>query len=108
MDLDPAADLYALALPEDMPVAYKEVLAASGALRQFSEYHPNRAHPLIVIAKQDLGKVLGMELQPQLDGRELAVIDEVETREGDYVDIGKPFFGGQIVPLTVKSLAFPS
>ena len=108
MDLDPSADLYALALPLDMPVAYKEVLAASGALRQFSEYHPNRTYPLIVIARQDLGKVLGMELQPQLGGRELAVIDEVETRDGDYVDIGKPFFGGQIVPLTVKSLAFPS
>ncbi|MDR0466142.1 MAG: ethanolamine ammonia-lyase reactivating factor EutA [Deltaproteobacteria bacterium] len=108
MDLDPAADLYALALPDDVPVAYKEVLAVSGALRQFHEEHPNARHPLIVIARQDLGKALGMELQPQLAGRELAVIDEVKTRDGDYVDIGKPFFGGQIVPLTVKSLAFPS
>ena len=108
MDIDPTTDLYALALPNDVPVAYKEVLALSGALRQFNEHNPNTAHPLIVIARQDLGKVLGMELQPQLAGRELAVIDEVATRDGDYVDIGKPFFGGQIVPLTVKSLAFPS
>ncbi|MDR2696466.1 MAG: ethanolamine ammonia-lyase reactivating factor EutA [Deltaproteobacteria bacterium] len=108
MDLDPVTDLYALALPDDLPVAYQDVLAVSEALRQFNARHPNKAHPLIVIAKQDLGKVLGMELQPQLADRELAVIDEVETREGDYVDIGKPFFGGQIVPLTVKSLAFPS
>ncbi len=108
MDLDPAADLYALALPDDLPVAYKEVVAASDALRQFNERHPQQGRPLIVIASQDLGKALGMELQPQLAGRELAVIDEVKTRDGDYVDIGKPFFGGQIVPLTVKSLAFPS
>ena len=49
-----------------------------------------------------------MELQPSLAGRPLAVIDEVETREGDYVDIGNSYFGGEIVPLTVKSLAFPS
>jgi ethanolamine utilization protein EutA len=49
-----------------------------------------------------------MELQPDMHDRELAVIDEVETREGDYVDIGKSYFGGEIVPLTVKSLAFPS
>jgi len=108
MDLDPATDLYALALPEDLPVAYKEVIAISRALQQFNERHPNRTHPLIVIARQDLGKVLGMELQPQLAGRELAVIDEVTTRDGDYVDIGKPFFSGQLVPLTIKSLAFPS
>ncbi|MDR2614380.1 MAG: ethanolamine ammonia-lyase reactivating factor EutA, partial [Candidatus Accumulibacter sp.] len=33
---------------------------------------------------------------------------EVFTREGDYIDIGQPFLGGEIVPLTIKSLAFPS
>ena len=108
MDLEPSTDLYALALPTDLPVKYNVVVAVSSALRQFNEQHPNTVHPLIVLAKQDLGKVLGMELQPQLLGRELAIIDEVETRDGDYIDIGKPFFGGQIVPLTVKSLAFPS
>jgi ethanolamine utilization protein EutA len=108
MDIDPANDLYALALPPDLPAAYKEVVAVSSQLRLFSQRHPNRRHPLIVLARQNLGKALGMELQPQLPGRELAVIDEIETRDGDYVDIGKPFFGGQIVPLTVKSLAFPS
>ncbi|MDR3362215.1 MAG: ethanolamine ammonia-lyase reactivating factor EutA [Desulfovibrio sp.] len=108
MDIDPTTDLYALALPRDVPAAYKGVVAVTRALQQFSERRPNRTHPLIIIAGQDIGKVLGMELQPLLAGRELAVIDEVETRDGDYVDIGKPFFGGQVVPLTVKSLAFPS
>ncbi|MDR2113533.1 MAG: ethanolamine ammonia-lyase reactivating factor EutA [Candidatus Accumulibacter sp.] len=108
MDLDPASDLLALALPGDLPVKYRDVLVAADELRRFNERHDNRKHPLIVIARQDLGKILGMELQPALAGRELAVIDEVDTREGDYVDIGKPFFGGEIVPLTVKSLAFPS
>ena len=108
MDLDPASDLLALALPADIPVKYRDVLAVADELKRFNERHDNRKHPLIVIARQDLGKILGMELQPALGGRELAVIDEVDTREGDYVDIGKPFFGGEIVPLTVKSLAFPS
>ncbi|MDR0441266.1 MAG: ethanolamine ammonia-lyase reactivating factor EutA [Candidatus Accumulibacter sp.] len=108
MDLDPSGDLLALALPGDLPVRYRDVLVAADELRRFNERHENRKHPLIVIARQDLGKILGMELQPALAGRELAVIDEVDTREGDYVDIGKPFFGGEIVPLTVKSLAFPS
>jgi ethanolamine utilization protein EutA len=108
MDLDPASDLLALALPDDLPVRYRDVLVATDELRRFNERHDNRKYPLIVIARQDLGKILGMELQPALAGRELAVIDEVATREGDYVDIGKPFFGGEIVPLTVKSLAFPS
>jgi ethanolamine utilization protein EutA len=49
-----------------------------------------------------------MEMQPLLPSRSLAVIDEVRTRDGDYIDIGQAYFGGAIVPLTVKSLAFPS
>jgi ethanolamine utilization protein EutA len=108
MDIDPAADLYALAIPPGLPVSYRAVLDCADALRAFSSRYPNSHHPLIVIARQDLGKALGMELQPDMQDRELAVIDEVETREGDYVDIGKSYFGGEIVPLTVKSLAFPS
>lgn len=107
-DLDPARDLCALAMPPGLPVAYRSVLACSEALRIFAARHPNPQSPLIAIARQDFGKVLGMELQPTLGGRALAIIDEVETREGDYVDIGKSYFGGEIVPLTVKSLAFPS
>ena len=108
MDLDLNNDLYALSVPDDMAVTYKEVLAVVQALTAFNTQYPNPKYPLLVMAKQDLGKVLGMELQPVLRGRELAVIDEVDTKEGDFVDIGKPFFGGEIVPLTVKSLAFPS
>lgn len=108
LDLDPARALYALALPADLPVTYRSVVHCAEALAGFAQRHPNGQHPLIVIARQDFGKALGMELQPRLAGRELAVIDEVVTRDGDYVDIGKSYFGGEIVPLTVKSLAFPS
>ena len=107
MDLDTKVSLYALALPVDVPVTYQNVLVISEALQQFNKQNPN-PHPLLVMSKQDLGKVLGMELQPYLGNRSLAVVDEVETREGDFVDIGKPFFGGDVVPLTVKSLAFPA
>jgi len=69
---------------------------------------PSNPHPLVVVCPQDLGKALGMELQPYLATRELAVIDEIQTREGDYLDIGLPIFNGNLLPITVKSLAFPS
>lgn len=63
---------------------------------------------LLVVAGQDFGKALGMLLRPQLQQLPLAVIDEVIVRAGDYIDIGTPLFGGSVVPVTVKSLAFPS
>ena len=107
MDIDPAKDGYALGLPDDLPVAYADVERVVDALAHFADAHPDPARALFVVARQDLGKVLGMLLQPRLHGRKLAVIDEIQTRPGDYIDVGKPFMGGDIVPITVKSLAFP-
>jgi ethanolamine utilization protein EutA len=48
-----------------------------------------------------------MELFRLVPGRELLIIDEVHTRAGDYLDIGKSYFNGGTIPITVKSLAFP-
>lgn len=105
-DLDPALDLYAVNLPKDLPVLYKDIQQCVEALILFVQRYQSQL-PLILVAKQDLGKVLGMLLQPHIGARKLAVIDEVVTREGDYIDIGKPLFEGEIVPVTIKSLAFP-
>jgi ethanolamine utilization protein EutA len=109
LDLDPAHDAYALALPPEIEPRYRNIVAVAGELLAFCQQTAaGNAHPLIVICPQDLGKALGMELQPQLGARQLAVIDEVQTREGDYLDIGTPIFSGNLLPITVKSLAFPS
>lgn len=107
MDLNAQQDLYALVLPESLPTRYASVQHCIGALERFTAANPNPL-PLLVIASQDFGKTLGMLLRPQMNGRGLAVIDEVITHAGDYIDIGTPLFGGSVVPVTVKSLAFPS
>ena len=109
LDLDPARDAYALALPAGIEPLYRNIVAIAAELLSFCRHSAaGNAHPLLVICAQDLGKALGMELQPQLGSRELAVIDEVQTREGDYLDIGLPIFSGSLLPVTIKSLAFPS
>lgn len=107
LDLDPARDGYVLAIPPALPARYAVVQAVITALTTFAERYPN-PHPLLVVAEQDFGKALGMLLRPRLMQRPLAVIDEVAVRAGDYLDIGTPLFSGTVVPVTVKSLAFPS
>ncbi|HEY4468674.1 MAG TPA: ethanolamine ammonia-lyase reactivating factor EutA [Klebsiella sp.] len=107
LDLDPKTDAYVLALPAALPVRYATLLAIIDSLLAFLTRFPN-PHPLLVVAEQDFGKALGMLLRPQLQQPPLAVIDEVSVRAGDYIDIGTPLFGGSVVPVTVKSLAFPS
>ena len=109
LDLDPATDSYAIALPESIEALYRNIVAVTAELDAFCRGAARgNAHPLVVICRQDMGKALGMELHPHLGARELAVIDEVQTREGDYLDIGMPIFDGKLVPITIKSLAFPS
>jgi len=107
-DLSPAHDRYALAIPGGLPVNYRTVQLCAQALQHFIERAGMGPGPLIVVARQDIGKALGMELQALLRDRELAVIDEIQIREWDYIDIGKALFGGSVVPVTVKSLAFPN
>lgn len=107
MDLNATQDCYALAIPPALPTSYATVQLVIDALNLFTQRLPS-SQPLIVVAQQDLGKALGMLLFPQMEQRKLAVIDEVVTRTGDYIDIGLPLFGGAVVPVTIKSLAFPS
>lgn len=106
-DLEAAADLYALALPDDIPATCQTVWQAALELQSFARACSGNTHPLVAVTSQDVGKAMGMELFRLVPGRELLIIDEVHTRTGDYLDIGKSHFSGGTIPITVKSLAFP-
>lgn len=108
MDLSLRDDRYAIAFDSSMPVNYAAVSHTAKQLASYFHEHGNHQAPAIVVTQNDLAKVLGMELQPLIDPQQLLVIDEVCAGEGDFIDIGQSFFGGEVVPLTIKSLAFPS
>jgi ethanolamine utilization protein EutA len=36
----------------------------------------------------------------------LLSLDELNLKEGDWIDIGEPLLSGQVFPVTVKSLVF--
>jgi ethanolamine utilization protein EutA len=113
LDIDVARDVFALMLPASVQVTYANVLNLAREIENFCQLQAQQAgwnpsSALLIVTDADLGKALGNELHLAMPGRPLAVIDEVHTAEGDYLDIGKGIFNGQVVPLTVKSLAFPS
>lgn len=63
--------------------------------------------PLMVVVENDLAKALGQTLSAQLGSRkEVIAIDTVKVENGDYIDIGKPLVGGNVVPVIVKTLLF--
>lgn len=104
MDLDDA-DRFVVGLPAGMPVTYATVCLLVEAFAGFWSRRPE-GQPALVALAEDMGKVLGMELRPRLNGRPLVVLDELKLAEGDYLDMGKPLYEGGVVPVTIKSLAF--
>lgn len=64
--------------------------------------------PLVLALEVDMGAALGRILTEELGQRTPVVsIDGVELRELDFVDIGEPLEPTKVLPVMVKSLAFP-
>lgn len=62
--------------------------------------------PKVVIAQQDIAKVLGQTLLSLLGPVPLICLDGIELYLGDYLDIAKPLPYGDAVPVIVKTLVF--
>ena len=65
--------------------------------------------PLILVFTDDIGNSVGnvMKRETELKSNIIS-IDELNLREGDYIDIGEPMANKQVVPVVVKTLIFQS
>jgi len=63
--------------------------------------------PIILIFESDIACSVGNVIRRETDLKtNLLTLDELELREGDWIDIGKPLVADQVFPVTVKSLVF--
>ena len=65
-----------------------------------------KGEPKVIIAQQDIAKVLGQTLQRLLPGVSLVCLDGIELALGDFLDIAKPLPQDDAVPVIVKTLVF--
>lgn len=63
--------------------------------------------PIIIVVEADIAKALGFALKRLLPKEyPLICIDGIRTKNGDYIDIGCPIAGGQVLPVVIKTLVF--
>ncbi|MFI5268095.1 MAG: ethanolamine ammonia-lyase reactivating factor EutA, partial [Chloroflexota bacterium] len=104
---------------------YGEGFAIALALQELPSYHlvrniaeeveallkrsTNPSMPLYLVLDADIAKSLGGILKEELKlpGAVIA-LDGIDAGDLDYVDIGRPMGASESLPVTVKSLMFPS
>jgi ethanolamine utilization protein EutA len=63
--------------------------------------------PVILIFETDIACSVGNVIRRETEVKtNLLSLDELKLKEGDWIDIGEPLVGGQVFPVTVKSLVF--
>ena len=106
-DLDEGEDTIALYFRDPVRASYPqlELFARSieGALTNSIENNI----PIILIFDTDIACSVGSVIRRETDLKtNLLSLDELNLKEGDWIDIGEPLVAGQVFPVTVKSLVF--
>ena len=99
----------AIAFAGEKRTSFAEIQELAKAIIDCTEEVIKSKYPLIVIVENDVGKVLGNALNVLLNNqKDVICIDGIHTASGDYIDIGEPVAGGQVLPVVIKTLIFNS
>jgi ethanolamine utilization protein EutA len=103
---EPTADI-AIALGWDGLAAYERVAAVARGIADGLTARIARGSPLFLVVDGDIALTLGSILSDELDvDNPLLVIDGIQLRDFDYVDLGRLREPSHTVPVTIKSLIF--
>lgn len=99
----------AIAFAGNKRTSFVEIQDLAAAVIEGAKEVIGSRYPLIVVVENDVGKVLGNALNVLLGHqKEVICIDGIKSLSGDYIDIGEPVAGGQVLPVVIKTLIFNS
>ena len=99
----------AIAFTGQKRTSFADIQALAAAVIEGAKEVIKSRYPLVVVVENDIGKVLGNALNVLLkQEKDVICIDGIRTLNGDYIDIGEPIAGGQVLPVVIKTLIFNS
>ena len=103
------AEQIAIAFSGEKHSSFAEIQALAAAVIESAKEVISSRYPLVVVVENDIGKALGNALNVLLrHEKDVICIDGIKTLSGDYIDIGEPIAGGQVLPVVIKTLIFNS
>lgn len=85
---------------------YEELCALAGELIAGLRPLINKGEPLVVAVETDMAKALGQRLAGELPGGKILCVDAIHAAQGSYMDVMAPAYGGTVLPVVIKTLAF--
>jgi ethanolamine utilization protein EutA len=99
----------ALSLTVDGQPDYQSVRRIAEGIAEILQDADDADCPLYLTLDLDVAKSLGGILKDELKiGRDIIAVDGIEVGDLDYIDIGECLGITEVIPVTVKSLMFPT
>lgn len=107
VDLAEGKETVALYFKDSIRNSYPEVELFAKSIEAALPNSIDNGIPIILIFENDIACSVGNVMRRETGLKtNLLTLDELDLKEGDWIDIGKPLVGNQVFPVTVKSLVF--
>jgi ethanolamine utilization protein EutA len=106
-DLKEGEDIVALYFKDPVRASYPQLELFAKSIEAALANSISNKIPIILIFENDIACGVGNVIRRETGLKtNLLTLDELNLKEGDWVDIGEPLVAGQVFPITVKSLVF--
>ncbi|MGD9349159.1 MAG: ethanolamine ammonia-lyase reactivating factor EutA, partial [Desulfobacterales bacterium] len=106
-DRDEGEDVVALYFQDPVQASYPQLELFARSIEASHANSIKNGLPIVLIFGTDIACGVGNVIRRETDLKSnLLTLDELMLADGDWVDIGEPLVGGQVFPVTVKSLVF--
>ncbi|MGD9044678.1 MAG: ethanolamine ammonia-lyase reactivating factor EutA [Desulfobacterales bacterium] len=106
-DLEEGEDTIALYFSDPVRASYPQLELFARSIEGALTNSIDNKIPIILIFDTDIACSVGSVIRRETNlTTNLLSLDELNLKEGDWIDIGEPLVSGQVFPVTVKSLVF--